>query len=161
MLTWQTTPYLAELEKTYTGSQYLDAKVTFITERQIAKGWLNRYKLLLVPGVRNLPREVFEKVSEYASAGGRVLVVPESFLGDEYNRPVDYLARLGVTIRETQRPKPGGLGVMVQGYDQSFSQAPSFADGAPQTLSAAGAEGFGAIGELKTGGVRQIFDVKG
>ena len=55
--------------------------------------------------------------------GGRVLVVPESFLGDEYNRPADYLARLGITIRETQRPKPGGLGTMVQGYDQSFSQA--------------------------------------
>src|SRR5438034_1249209 len=157
MLTWQTTPYLAELEKTYTASQYLDAKVTFVTERQISKGWLNRYKLLLVPGARNIPGEVFEKISEYASQGGRVLVVPESFLGDEYNRPADYLARMGITIRETQRPKPGGLGAMVQGYDQSFSQTVTFADDAPQKLVAAGAEGFGPIGELKTGGVRQIL----
>jgi len=160
MLTWQTTPYLAELEKTYTASQYLDAKVTFVTERQISKGWLNRYKLLLVPGVRNIPSEVFEKISEYASQGGRVLVVPESFLGDEYNRHADYLARLGITIRETQRPKPGGLGAMVQGYDQSFSQAATFANDAPQQLNAAVAEGFGPIGELKTGGVRQIFEAK-
>jgi beta-galactosidase GanA len=161
MLTWETTPYLAELEKTYTASQYLDAKVTFVTERQIAKGWLNRYKLLLVPGVRNIPGEVFDKISEYAAGGGRVLVAPESFLGDEYNRPADYLARLGISIRETQRPKPGGLGVMVQGYDQSFSQQATFADDAPQTLSAAGGGELAAIGELKTSGIRQIFDVKG
>ena len=52
MLTWQTTLYLAELEKTYAASQFLDANVTFVTERQIAKGWLSRYKLVLVPGVR-------------------------------------------------------------------------------------------------------------
>jgi len=122
---------------------------------------LNRYKLLLVPGVRNIPGAVFDKISEYASQGGRVLVVPESFLGDEYNRTADYLARLGITVRETQRPKPGGLGAMVQGYDQSFSQAATFADSAPQQLMTAGAEGFEPIGELKTGGVRQIFEMKG
>jgi len=110
--------------------------------------------------VRNIPGEVFEKISEYASEGGRVLVVPESFLGDEYNRSADYLARLGITIRETQRPKPGGLGAVVQGYDQSFSQAATFADDAPQQLISAGAEDFGPIGELKTGGVRQIFEAK-
>src|SRR5439155_26811084 len=53
MLTWQTTPYLAELEKTYNASRDLDAKITFVTERQILKGRLNRYKLLLVPAARN------------------------------------------------------------------------------------------------------------
>jgi hypothetical protein len=155
MLTWQTTPYLDALEKTYTASQFLDAKVTFVTERQILKGLLNRYKLILVPGVRNIPSSVFDKLVAYASEGGRVLVVPESFLGDEYNRPTDYLARLGIAVRETQRPKPGGLGAMVQGYDQTFSQAATFADGAPQRLMAA------VFGELKTSGVRQIFEAKG
>ena len=43
MLTWETTPYLAELRKTYDASQFLDAKVTFITERKIRQGWLERY----------------------------------------------------------------------------------------------------------------------
>src|SRR6266571_1445704 len=66
MLTWQTTPYLAELEKTYNASLYLDAKITFVTERQILKGRLSRYKLLLVPAVRNTPTEVFEKIWDYA-----------------------------------------------------------------------------------------------
>jgi beta-galactosidase GanA len=161
MLTWQTTPYLAELEKTYEASQYLDAKVTFVTERQIVKGWLNRYKLLLVPGARNIPAEVFEKLRDYAAQGGRVLVVPESLLGDEYNRQANYLSNLGVTIRQTERPKSGGLGTMAQGYDQSFSQAVTFGDDAPQKLSAAGTEGFGAIPELEARGVRQTFDAKG
>ena len=49
---------------------------------------------------------------------------------------------------------------MVQGYDQSFSQAATFADNAPEQLMTAGAEGFAPMGELKTGGVRQIFEVK-
>jgi beta-galactosidase GanA len=160
MLTWQTTPYLAELQKTYEASRYLDARITFVTERQILKGWLNRYKLLLVPAVRNTPAEVFQKIRDYAVQGGRVLVVPESFLGDEYNRPTDYLSHLGLTLRQTQRPKPGVLGAVVQGYDQSFSQAVTFVDDAPQRLGAAGAEVFGSIGELETRGVRQIFEVK-
>ena len=41
MLTWGSTPYLAELEKTYEAAQYLDARVTFVTERQALKGWLS------------------------------------------------------------------------------------------------------------------------
>jgi len=155
MLTWQTTPYLDALEKTYTASQFLDAKVTFVTERQILKGWLKRYKLILVPGVRNIPKEVFDQLTAYVSEGGRVLVVPESFLGDEYNRPADYLARLGIAVRETQRPKPGSLGSLVQGYDQTFSQTATFADSAPQRLTSS------ALGELKTSGVRQLFTAKG
>ena len=71
MLTWRTTPYLAELHRTYEASQYLDAKVTFVTERQVRNGRLSRYKVLLVPGARNVPREVAGAIWEYAAAGGR------------------------------------------------------------------------------------------
>src|SRR6266496_2255318 len=140
MLTWQTTPYLAELEKTYEASRFLDVKVTFVTERQVLKGWLSRYKLLIVPAVRNIPTEVFEKIFDYAGQGGRVLVVPESFLGNEYNRLTDCLARLGITVRQTRRPKPGSSEAMVQGYDQSFSKAVTFGSGAPEKLLPAGTE---------------------
>ncbi len=160
MLTWQTTPYLAELEKTYNASQYLDAKITFVTERQILKGRLSRYKLLLVPAVRNTPTEVFEKIWDYAVHGGRVLVVPESFLGDEYNRATDHASRLGLIIRQTQRPKPGGVGAMVQGYDQSLSQSVAFVDDTPQKLSPTRTEVFGSIDQLETRGIRQIFEAK-
>ncbi|PYU68159.1 MAG: hypothetical protein DMG49_16740, partial [Acidobacteria bacterium] len=141
-------------------SQYLDAKITFVTERQILKGWLSRYKLLLVPAVRNTPTEVFEKIWDYAVHGGRVLVVPESFLGDEYNRATDHASRLGLIIRQTQRPKPGGVGAMVQGYDQSLSQSVAFVDDTPQKLSPTRTEVFGSIDQLETRGIRQIFEAK-
>ncbi len=154
MLTWQTTPYLAELYKTYEASQYLDAKVTFVTERQAMKGWLDRYKLLLIPGVRNIPSGTVEAIWNYASRGGHVLIVPESLLGDEYNHPQDYLARLGISIGATRRPKPSGRGRMVQGYDQSFSQDVVFANDAPEKLKDVGS---GSIGDLETSGVRQVL----
>ncbi|MBI4875226.1 MAG: beta-galactosidase [Acidobacteria bacterium] len=152
MLTWQVTPYLAELQKTYAASQYLDAKVTFITERQIRKGWLSRYRLLLAPAVRNLPADVVGQIREYASAGGRVFVTPESLLGDEYNRRADYLAKLGITVRETFRPQAAGGGRMVQGYDQSFSEDVAFDDGVPLKLSP---------GALESRGVRQTIELSG
>ncbi|MGH9338894.1 MAG: beta-galactosidase [Acidobacteriota bacterium] len=159
MLTWATTPYLAELENTYEASQYLDARVTFITERQIRKGWLNRYKLLLIPAARNVPADVVERIWQYAADGGRVLVVPESLLGDEYNHVQDYLARLGIEVQETRRPRPGSAGVLVQGYDQSFSQGVVFADTAfdLKPLPAAAS----SIGELEGRGVRQLLKADG
>jgi beta-galactosidase GanA len=129
MLTAQTTPYLAELRRAYEASEYLDAKVTFITERQIVKGWLSRYKLLIVPGARNVPPQVVEAIWNYASEGGRVLVLPESLLGDEYNRPRNYLSHIGISVRETSRPQIGGRGRMTQGYDQSLSQTIRYTSG--------------------------------
>lgn len=158
MLTWETTPYLAEMEKTYEASQYLDAKVTFVTERQIRKGWLDRYKLLLIPAVRNIPSNVVEKIWTYASRGGNVLLTPESFLGDEYNHPEDYLKTFGLNIRETQRPAAGGLGSLVQGYDQSFSQQVTFAPVRSAALRAMGGA-TAAIGTLETQGVQQRLEI--
>jgi hypothetical protein len=83
-----------------------------------------------------------------------VLIVPESLLGDEYNQPQDYLARLGISIRGTWRPKPSGAGRMVQGYDQSFSQDVVFDGDAPEKLKDVGT---GSIGDLETRGVRQVL----
>lgn len=151
MLTWSTTPYLAELRKAYDAGLYLDAKVTFVTERQIRKGRLARYKLLIVPAVRNLPADVVEDLWRYAEAGGRILVLPESLLADEYNRPRDYLARLGIAIQRTLRPSAAGRGAMVQGYDQSFSEEMTITGAARATLEPAAA-GQAAI---ESHGVRQ------
>jgi hypothetical protein len=158
MLTWQTTPYLAELKKSYEASQYLDAKVTFITERQIRKGWLDRYKLIIIPAVRNIPSDVVKQIWTYASRGGAVVITPESFLGDEYNHPEDYLKRLGVKIGETQRPAPGGIGSLVQGYDQSFSQQVTFSSGRSVTLRPDSSEAA-ATGALDTQGVQQRLEI--
>lgn len=156
MLTWRLTPYLAELQKTYAASQFLDAKVTFVTERQALRGRLGQYKLLLVPGVRNLPESVVDKIAAYAESGGHVLILPESLLGDEYNRPRDYLRRFGVTIRETRRPQASVAGAMVQGYDQSFSQQTEFRGGASEKLTPVRPDD---ANPLETAGVRQAIDV--
>ena len=158
MLTWQTTPYLTELGKTYEASRYLDARVTFVTERQIFEGRLARYRVLLVPGARNVPAAVVERIREYAAAGGRVLIVPESLLGDEYNRARDYLAGLGIQVRETRRPKPTGEGRTMQGYDQSFAQEVVLENMPPVKLAAAGGT---AAPELESSGVRQTIEVAG
>jgi beta-galactosidase GanA len=152
MLTWQTTPYLEELRNAYEAGQYLDAKTTFVTERQIGNGRLAHYKLLIVPGVRNLPASVVQKIWDYAAAGGRVLVLPESLLADEYNNPQPYLSKIGVEILKTERPKPGGGGRMLQGYDQAFSEEVTFTDNSPVKL--APSPGFP---ELSAVGVRQVL----
>ncbi len=160
MLTWHTTPYLAELRKTYEASRYSDAKVTFVTERQIRKGWLARYKILLVPAVRNLPADVVEEIWEYVSRGGRILVLPESLLGDEYNRPATYLERLGIRVLQTERPKPSSQGGMVQGYDQSFSEQVTFVDTASIALKPVESGMTARIGDLRTNGVRQVVSAR-
>jgi len=161
MLTWRTTPFLAEMQKAYAASQFLDAKVTFVTERQVLNGKLERYKLLLVAGARNVPAAVADGIWKYASQGGHVLITPESLLGDEYNRPRDYLARLGVKIRETRRPRTAGRGGLVQGYDQSFSQDVAFSGEAAEKLKAVESGRFGRLGDVEAAGVRQTIDVIG
>ena len=156
MVTWRTTPYLAELNKSYEASQFLDSKVSFITERQLQSGAGKRFKILLVPGVRNLPATVAAKLWDYAAEGGHVVVMPESLLGDEYNHPQPYLAGIGVTVDETARPKASASGRMVQGYDQSFSQAVDFANhGAEDLVPAASSK----LGSLRAEGVRQKITV--
>ena len=161
MLTWRETPYLAELRKAYEASRFLDAKVTFVTERQSRMGLLRRYKLLLVPGVRNVPADVVEAIRRYVNEGGHVLILPESLLGDEYNRPMDYLAGFGVKIGETRRPRAIGKGGMTQGYDQSFSRDVAFSGGTSERLKATAPGGFLGVGELEASGVRQKVETVG
>jgi beta-galactosidase len=156
MLSWQATPYLAELRKTYEASQYLDAKVTFITERQIEAGKLGRYKLLLVPGARNVPESVVAAIWRYAAAGGRVLIVPESLLGDEYNAAKPYLSKIGIDIRRTERPRAEAAGTLSRNYDQSFSRDLVFSASASERLSP---DGGGEA--IETSGVRQVLEHSG
>ena len=154
MLTWDTTPYLHELRQTYEASRQLDARVTFVTERQIRKGWLERFRILLVPAVKNLPADVVGKIWDYVSQGGRVLFLAESLLGDEYNRPAAYLDRLGIRVLATQEPSVG-LGGTLQSYYQSFSEDVTFAQAPPVSLKPEAGELPGAVGGMKTRGLRQ------
>jgi len=157
MLTWRTTPYLVELRRAYEASRTIDAKVTFVTERQAVRGALARYRLLLIPGVRNIPPEVVKAIGDYVAAGGHALILPESLLGDEYNRPQPFLAQFGVAVRSTERPRADESGRMVQGYDQSFAHDVAFSGGASGTLEPA-SPAFVATGALMSAGVRQTIE---
>lgn len=152
MLTWGVTPYLAELRKTYDAALRLESKITFVTERQIRAGRLERYKLLIVPAARNVPEDVVAKIWEYASGGGHVLITPESLVGDEYNRPQPYLSRLGIEIVRTQQPEVTAGRGFVRGYDQSFSREVSFAKNAAIALRP-----VAGGGELTAIGIRQTL----
>jgi beta-galactosidase len=157
MLTWQTTPYLNELRRAYEASRTLDAKTTFVTERQALSGALARYRLLVIPGARNLPAEVVRRMRDYVAEGGRVLILPESLLGDEYNRPQPFLTEFGVAVRSTEQPQTAGSRRMIQGYDQSFAQDVAFSGGDSETLTAVAPE-FAGAGPLATAGIRQTVE---
>ena len=96
-------------------------------------------------------------IQEYAAGGGHMLMLPESLLGDEYNRPQSYLAQFGVDVRSTQRPSAAESGRMVQGYDQSFSHDVAFGGGVSETLTAVDPV-FATTGPLVSAGVRQTIE---
>jgi len=150
MLSWRTTPFLEELRNTYEASRMLDAPVTFVTERQIAKGALRRFRILLIPAVPTLQAEVVSAIWDYCSQGGRVLLVPDSLRADEYNRPAPYLDRIGISILETRGPQ-AGVGGLEQGYTQSFERGVRFAGSGGLVLKPEA----GQPGELRTRGLTQ------
>lgn len=122
MLTWQTTPYLRELENSYEASRFLDTKITFVSENQILKGKLSTFKLLIVPAAPHVRTEVVSAIDAFLDQGGTLLLLPSSFLSDEYNRPTDYLTRMGVHVSRIEQPEADRTGEVEQAYDQSFHE---------------------------------------
>jgi len=122
------TPYLDALFSLWEGSRFLGCRVGFISEKQILAGKLEDYKLLLVPAAKYVKQDVMDKILEYLQAGGVAVVVPESFLFDEYARERDRVRDLGITIKGVTIPPILGKGELVQNYDQSFSQKVIFGE---------------------------------
>jgi len=122
MLTWRTTPYLRELENSYEASRFLDARTTFVSESQILRGKLSKIKVLIVPAASHLRAEVVSAVYHFVEQGGTLVMLPSSLLSDEYNRPADYLAQLGVQVRRIEQPATDRTGEIEQAYDQSFHE---------------------------------------
>ena len=117
------TPYIDALYSAWEGSRYLGCRVGFVSENQIMAGKLSGFKLLIVPAVKYLPPEVFRGILKFVHDGGRALVVPESFLFDQYARQNDRLATsLGISVKDVTLPEILGQGELVQNYDQSRSQ---------------------------------------
>ncbi len=99
------TPYLLELERTYDALLESGGAVDFITTRQVLEGKLAQYRILVIPAATYEQAEVVEKVVEFARQGGQVVLVPNSWFFDQYNRKQDYLASLNIQVISMKAPK--------------------------------------------------------
>jgi hypothetical protein len=125
----QSTPFIKSLRAAYESARCLDIPITFVSEKQIAAGKAANYKLVVMAGMRHMPAKIFDGLDAYVRAGGTVLVTPEALIADEYNRPVDYLSRWGITVTGSEIPSIQGLGELEQGYDQNLSRGVKFGKG--------------------------------
>jgi hypothetical protein len=119
------TPFLEELRRVYDGSLGLDARTTFISERQLLAGKARDYKVILVPAARHVPPEAAQALLDYAEQGGTLVISPESLIEDQYVRSLDTLEKLGVRVVKTTVPR-SRAGALEQQYDQTLRQAISF-----------------------------------
>lgn len=63
----------------------LDARIAWVTERQIQQGKLKKdYRLLLVPNVNYMEEKTFQRVREFVRNGGIVFATADSFMYDPY-----------------------------------------------------------------------------
>ncbi|WP_165822352.1 beta-galactosidase [Paenibacillus montanisoli] len=118
----KSTPFLTALREAYDAARCLDAGITFISEKQLLAGKTDRFKSIILPAVKHLPEAVFEALDRFVRSGGHILVLPESLVRDEYNRPADYLKRWGISVSKVELPEIKGFGEFVQRYDQNLER---------------------------------------
>jgi hypothetical protein len=93
-----------------------------VSERQIMEGKPDAFKLLIVPAVKYIDPDVVKAIVRYIRGGGTAVVIPESFVFDQYARNGNMLSELGIAVTDVTLPPVVGEGEQVQNYDQSFSQ---------------------------------------
>jgi hypothetical protein len=117
-----TTPYIDAIKSVWEGSRFLGCRVGFISEDQILAGKLSKIKLLIIPAVKYCKPEILGLIKKYISDGGHGIVIPESFMFDQYAREKNGIVDFGITIEDVTLPPVVGKLEKVQNYDQSFSQ---------------------------------------
>jgi hypothetical protein len=161
MFSWQRTPYLYELGRTYTASRFQDAKVTFITERQIAADKLRSFPLLLIPAAQSLPANIAGKIQDYVAAGGRVLATAGSLRVDEYDHARGYLAAYGIRLTGASSTGAIASGEQARQYDQSFSESVAFARQPASLTTPATESPFSSLSSLTVEGPREKAQLNG
>jgi hypothetical protein len=116
------TPYLEALGRAWEGSRYLGCRVGFVSEKQVLAGKLGRFKLLVIPAAKYIPPEVADSITAYVKAGGTAVLIPESFLFDQYARESGKLSAFGLKVESVSLPERLGRGENVRNYDMSTSQ---------------------------------------
>ncbi|MCD4711259.1 MAG: beta-galactosidase, partial [Bacteroidales bacterium] len=117
------TPYIDAVYSVWEGSRFLGCRIGFVSEKQILAGKLSRFKLLLVPAAKYIRPGVVTAIRKYIEEGGTAVIIPESFIFDQYARENNMISEIGITITDVTLPPVIGEGEKVQNYDQSFSQS--------------------------------------
>ncbi|MBE9511289.1 MAG: beta-galactosidase, partial [Bacteroidetes bacterium] len=116
------TPYIDAVYSVWEGSRFLGCRIGFVSEKQILSGKLAKFKLLIVPAVKYIKPEVVTSIINYIKEGGTAVIIPESFIFDQYAREHNRISELDINITDVTLPPLLGEGEKVQNYDQSFSQ---------------------------------------
>jgi hypothetical protein len=66
----------------------LDAPVGFVTDKMIKEGRLGGLKLIVVPSARHVEADVLHGLARFAESGGRILLVGDALMYDEYRREI-------------------------------------------------------------------------
>src|SRR5678815_3930396 len=117
------TPYLDAIYSAWEGSRFLGCRTGFISENPVLSGELKKIKLLIVPAVKFTRPEVIETIKNYIHDGGTAVIIPESFMFNQYAQERNWIAELGINITGVTVPTIVGKSEKVQNYDQSFSQS--------------------------------------
>ncbi|GAB3423374.1 sugar-binding protein [Flindersiella endophytica] len=81
--------YLSAMRQSYGALSYTGQKVGFVTEDQIGRRGLDKYKLLVLPEVTNLSTSTLAAIRDWERDGGRVVTIggtAQLLTGDEYDR---------------------------------------------------------------------------
>jgi hypothetical protein len=80
---------MAYRSRVYEALNFTGLPIGFVTDEQVAAGWLDRYDCLIVAGARASTREALDAIRAYQDAGGHVVAYGEGALAmDEYGRSV-------------------------------------------------------------------------
>jgi beta-galactosidase GanA len=93
------------LERTYGALLELGVPVDFITTKQVLQDKLLQYQVLVIPAATYEQADVVQKVMTFARTGGQVVLVPNSWFFDQYNRKQDYLEPLNIQVTTMKAPK--------------------------------------------------------
>jgi len=116
------TPYLDAVRSVWEGSRFLGCRIGFVSENQVMTGKLTEFKLLIIPAAKYIRPEVVNAIIDYTKKGGTAVIIPESFIFDQYARENNSISELGIEITDVTLPPVIGEGEKMQNYDQSFSQ---------------------------------------
>lgn len=116
------TPYIDAVYNLWEGARFLGCRTGFVSEKQILAGKLKKYKLLIVPAVKYIEPTVVAAIKKYISEGGTAIIIPESFLFDQFAHENNQINNLGIKITDLTLPQVLGKNEKTQNYDQSFSQ---------------------------------------